>query len=182
MAERTLVAALVIKAVNQASAGLRQVADDLKKIQRQSQSMREVSAHLAVAGAAMTGAGLGMAYGLAKVIEPAMQVEDRLHRIANSLPEHTNKMKDLAAAQKAAEATSDALGISQTGLLGQIYLGTSAGLNMAESISAMKVASEAAVAVGRQVPPSRIVSYRVVRQRKVIENEKLRQRIFRSNR
>jgi hypothetical protein len=58
--------------------------------------MREVAAHLAVAGTAMTGAGFGMAYGLAKVVEPAMQVEDALHRIANSLPEHTDKMKELA--------------------------------------------------------------------------------------
>src|ERR1700756_3754146 len=36
--------------------------------------------------------------------------------------------------------------------------------------------------IGRRVPPSRIVNYRIVRERKVIENEKLRQRIFRSNR
>ena len=146
MAERTLVAALVIKAVNQASGQLRQVAGDLKRIQKQSADMREVAAHLAVAGTAMTGAGLGMAYGLTKVVEPAMAVEDALHRIANSLPEHTNKMKDLSAAQQAAEATSNALGISQVGLLKQIYLGTSAGLNMSESIKAMQVASEAAVA------------------------------------
>ena len=146
MAERTLVAALIIKAVNQASGPIRQVSDDLKRIQKQSAEMREVAAHLAVAGTAMTGAGLGMAYGLTKVVEPAMQVEDTLHRIANSLPEHTDKMKALSAAQAAAEATSNRLGISQTGLLKQIYLGTSAGLNMAESIAAMKVASEASVA------------------------------------
>jgi hypothetical protein len=36
--------------------------------------------------------------------------------------------------------------------------------------------------IGRRLPPSRIVSYRIVQQRKVIENEKLRQRVFRSNR
>jgi hypothetical protein len=36
--------------------------------------------------------------------------------------------------------------------------------------------------IGRRLPASRIVSYRIVRERKVIENEKLRQRIFRSNR
>jgi hypothetical protein len=36
--------------------------------------------------------------------------------------------------------------------------------------------------IGRRIPPSHIVSYRVVRQRKVVENQKLRQRVFRSNR
>ena len=36
--------------------------------------------------------------------------------------------------------------------------------------------------IGRRVPPSRIVSYAVVRQRKVIENEALRDKVFRSNR
>jgi Phage-related minor tail protein len=142
----TLNTSIVIRTVNRASAGLRQIAEDLKLVRKQSADMRETAGSMAAIGAGMTGFGLAGAYGLKEMIEPAMQVEDALHRIANSLPAHTNHVRDLAAAQAAAEATSNALGISQEGLLKQIYLGTSAGLNMAESIKSMRVASQLAVA------------------------------------
>jgi len=145
VADRTLVAALVITAVNRASREIRQVAEDLKGIQKQTAGLREVASHLGVIGAASMGAGLGIAYGMKEAIGPAMEVEDQLHRLANTLPAGALGMRELADAQRATAATSEQLGIAQEGLLKQVYLGTSAGLDMRASIDAMNVASKLAI-------------------------------------
>ena len=77
-----------------------------------------------------------------------MEVEDQLHRLTNTLPDNASKFRDSAAAEAASPQWSTKLGVSQEGLLKQIYLGTSAGLNTAESTKAMAVASQLAIGLG----------------------------------
>jgi len=101
-----------------------------------------------LAGTASVAAGLGIAYGLKSIVGPAMEVEEQLHRLRNTLAPGVAGMKDLNAAQQATAATSVKLGIAQEDLLKQIYLGTSAGLSMADSIQAMNVASRVAQGMG----------------------------------
>jgi TP901 family phage tail tape measure protein len=136
---------LRFRAVNEASAAMLKISGDLGALEKKASAFRGT---LALAGTASVAAGLGIAYGLKSITEPAMLVEDQLHRLRNTLAPGAAGMKDLAAAQQATAATSTTLGIAQEGLLKQIYLGTSAGLSMADSIQAMNVASRVAQGMG----------------------------------
>lgn len=148
MAERTLTAALVITAYNKAGRALREVGQQLKQLRKDSAELREVAGHLGMIGAAGLGAGAAIAYSMKEAVGPAMQVEDQLHRLRNTLPAGAAGMRELAQAQRATAQTSEQLGIAQEGLLKQVYLGTSAGLGMAASIKSMAVASKLAIGLG----------------------------------
>lgn len=139
---------IVIRAVNQASGELRKVANQINAVHKEAGAFREAAGNLAITGGLMLGAGGGIAYGLKSIVGPAMEVEDQLHRLRNTLDPGVAGMKELAAAQKATASTSTTLGIAQEGLLKQVYLGTSAGLSMADSIQAMNVASRVAQGMG----------------------------------
>jgi hypothetical protein len=109
------------------------------------EALRKSARTMAIAGAAMTGAGLGIAYGLEKIVEPAMSVENELHRLRNTLDPGITGMQELAQAQKAAIEWSNKLGVSQEQLIKQLYLGTSAGFAMKDAVQSMGLASQLAV-------------------------------------
>ncbi len=140
--------AIRVKAINEASGVLSKIARQINSVHKEASAFQEASARLALAGTVMTGAGFGIAYGLKKIVEPAMEVEEQLHRLRNTLPPGVAGMKDLGDAQKTTAEWSTKLGIAQEGLLKQVYLGTSAGLNMSEALNAMAVASQLAQGLG----------------------------------
>ena len=93
----------------------------------------------------MIGAGLGIGYALKSAVEPAISVQEQLARLKTTLSDGAAGARDLAEAQKASADWSVKLGVDQEGLIRQLYLGTSAGLDMATSIKAMTMASQLAV-------------------------------------
>jgi TP901 family phage tail tape measure protein len=137
--------AIRIKAINEASGALRQVVNQIKGIREQTTLLREAAGTLAIGGAAMIGAGVGVGYGLKAMIEPAVAVQEQLHRLQNTLTPGAQGMKDLASAQQATAEWSQKLGVDQEGLIRQLYLGTSAGLDMSTAIKSMAMASQLAV-------------------------------------
>lgn len=139
---------LIIRAINQASAPLRQVANDINNVSRRSADLRQAAGTLARIGTVGVATGAAISYGLYKITGPAQEVQEQLHRLRNTLPDGASGMAQLAQAEQASAQWSTKLGLAQEGLIKQIYLGTSAGLNMAESIKAMGVASQLAQGLG----------------------------------
>ena len=150
MAIRLFELGFVIKAIDQMSGVVKAVeqrVEGLNAAVAGTQRYREAGRNLAVMGAAMAGAGTAIAYPLMKSVEAASDVQDQLHRLANTLPGGAEGLRDLAQAQKAAADYSMRHAQSETDLLKALYLGTSAGLSMQASLAGMRDAAALATGV-----------------------------------
>lgn len=110
--------------------------------------MRAAAGQYALMGAGIAAAGAGIGYALVKTMESASAVSEQLHRLANVVPEGAAGVTELAMAQKAAAEYSMKHAVSQEGVLKQLYLGKSAGFDMATAIASMNTASALAIGLG----------------------------------
>jgi TP901 family phage tail tape measure protein len=143
--------AFILNARDRLSPVLRKVTGEIERVNAAAKGtawMREAAGNFAVMGAGALAAAGAIALPLAAWVRDASEVQDQLHRLANTLPAGAEGLRELAQAQAAAAKYSELHANSETDLLKAVYLGTSAGLKMNASIAGMSDAAALATGVG----------------------------------
>src|SRR5208337_1032083 len=137
-----------IDAASRPIAALQKQLEGMNRAVRSTAGMREAGGHMMAFGAGIAGAGAAVGYGLIKTMEAASAVQEQVNRLGNVVPAGAAGLQELAMAQKAAAAYSMQHAISQEQALKQLYLGKSAGFDMATAIQSMNTAASLAIGLG----------------------------------
>jgi TP901 family phage tail tape measure protein len=130
--------AMVLKAVDQASAVLKSVEERVEQLNtavKDTSKFREAGQNLAIAGASIAAIGAGGALALRSAIEPAIELDAAQRHLLTALPAGAEGMRQLAQATEAAEKASVAFNVSQEDVLQNVYLGVSAGLDFKAALA-----------------------------------------------
>ena len=139
---KTLVASLTIRAVDQASATLGRITGAMSSINKSGRDWAQTSRQMMVAGAAISGAGFGGLYAVKKMTDAYGEWQQLQAHIRTTMDEGAAATGDLAEEQRVLTAMSDKGVVSALNLGHSYYIARSNLLNHVEALAAVKAAND----------------------------------------
>ena len=137
-----------ITAIDKASRPIAALTGQIEKLNKAGAATRAAGAHMMAVGAGIAAIGGGIGLLLGKTIEASAAIEQQMARLETVVPAGAAGVQELAAAHKAAVDAATHHAISEEQVLKQLYLGKSAGFDMATAIASMNTASALAIGLG----------------------------------
>ena len=142
MPDQTLNAAIIIKAVNEASGPLRQVVGDMKEINRQGRDWADTGRKMAAAGAVVSGFGVAGLYSIKKLTDAYGEWQQTQAHVATAMSDGAATAAHLAEEQKVVNDLASSGVVSNTALADSYYMARSDPLDHADALAAVKAAND----------------------------------------